>query len=159
MMMMTRRLTHIKQVPSPDASQVNATTACVAKCPQGNGSAAETQVYSQCVDKCVNANYFVSSEGTPTPTGAPGGNNAANSNTDTAASPTDTSGSSETGASDSTDTSAAPTGSSTGTSTKAGSSSGTKTGSAAATSTTNAAPAIVFSGGAIAGVFAALLAL
>ncbi|KAM0260368.1 hypothetical protein ACHAQJ_002769 [Trichoderma viride] len=152
---------HCIGVPSPDESQVNQTTACVAKCPQGNGSAAETQVYSQCVDKCINASYFVTSEGTPSPTGAAGGNNAANSNSDSSATPTDTSGSSQTDASETTgtDTGAAPTGSSTSTSTKSSSSSGTKTGSAAATSSTGAAPALVVSGGAIVGVVAALLAL
>ncbi|KAL7798541.1 hypothetical protein V8C37DRAFT_368219 [Trichoderma ceciliae] len=142
---------HCIGVPSPDQSQVNATTQCAAKCPQGNGSAADTNTYKICIDKCINQNYFVTSEGTPQPTGSGGKDNAASgTGTDsTAAAPTGTSGGSgtETGA----------TGSPTGTATK--SSGGTKTGSAATTSTTNAAPAIIASGGALVGVLAALLAL
>ncbi|KAL7946352.1 hypothetical protein V8C42DRAFT_320340 [Trichoderma barbatum] len=144
---------HCIGVPSPDQSQVNATTACVAKCPQGNGSAAQTQVYKLCIDKCVNEHYFVTSEGTPAPTGSPGNDHAASgTGTDTAAAPTGTSGSGSGGSdSDGSDSS------STGTATKGGSA--TKTGSAASQTTTNAAPAIVVSGSALAGVIAALLAL
>ncbi|PTB43080.1 uncharacterized protein TrAFT101_001639 [Trichoderma asperellum] len=142
---------HCVAVPSPDGAQANATTQCVAKCPQGNGSAADTKAFGDCIQKCINNHYFVTSKGTPEATGAAGGNNAANSNTDSAAAPTGT-GSSE---SSGTESGAAPTGSAT----KSSGSSSTKTGSASTTSTTNAAPAIIASGGAFVGVIAALMAL
>lgn len=142
--------TYISQVPSPDRGQVNATTQCVAACPQGKGTAADNKAYGDCVQGCIGKNYFVSSKGTPEATGAAGGNNAQNSGTDTAAAPT---GTDSTG----TETGPAPTGSS---ATKSSGASSSKTGSAAAQSSThNAAPAIIASGGALFGVVAALLAL
>ena len=63
--------------------QVNATNTCVAECPQGNGSEAETARYSSCVEACIGAHYFTSSVGTPQPTGSSGngnGNGNGNSN-------------------------------------------------------------------------------
>ncbi|KAK1244998.1 hypothetical protein MKX08_004627 [Trichoderma sp. CBMAI-0020] len=142
---------HCVAVPSPDGAQVNATTQCVANCPQGKGTAADNKAFGDCVQKCIGNHYFVTSKGTPEATGAAGGNNAQNSNTDTAAAPTGTDASS-TG----TETGPAPTGSAT----KSGNASSSKTGSAAAQSSThNAAPAIIASGGAFVGVIAALLAM
>jgi hypothetical protein len=137
---------HCIAVPSPNQSQVNATTQCVAKCPQGDGSPAQTNAYKVCIDGCINQHYFVTSEGTPEPTGASGGkdNSPSGTGSDTAAAPTGSSGSNASG-------------SGSGSPTKSGGS--TKTGSAATQSTTNAAPAIIASGGALAGVIAALLAL
>ncbi|KAM0511340.1 hypothetical protein ACHAPE_010006 [Trichoderma viride] len=142
---------HCVNVPSPDRGQVNATTQCVANCPQGKGTAADNKAYGDCVQGCIDAHYFASSAGTPQPTGA-GGNNAQNSGTDTAAAPTGTD-SSSTG----TETGASHTGSS---ASKSSGASSSKTGSAAAQSSThNAAPAIIASGGAFVGVIAALLAM
>ncbi|KAF3072144.1 hypothetical protein CFAM422_005841 [Trichoderma lentiforme] len=138
---------HCIAVPSPDQSQVNATTACVAKCPQGDGSPSQTNTYKLCVNKCISDHYFVTSEGTPSQTGAAGDHAASNTGTDTAAAPTGSSGSS----------SGSSSGNSSGTGTRSGSA--TRTGAAATSSTTNAAPAIIASGGALAGVIAALLAL
>ncbi|KAI0966934.1 hypothetical protein F4678DRAFT_262691 [Xylaria arbuscula] len=51
-------------VPSPDTQNVNATTACVAACPQGNGTAAENQAYSDCVQQCI-GEYYYTTTGTP----------------------------------------------------------------------------------------------
>ncbi|KAI8956368.1 hypothetical protein F4801DRAFT_13707 [Xylaria longipes] len=51
-------------VPSPDNQNVNATTACVADCPQGNGTAADNQAYADCVQKCI-GEYYYTSTGTP----------------------------------------------------------------------------------------------
>ncbi|KAL7923986.1 hypothetical protein ACQKWADRAFT_288462 [Trichoderma austrokoningii] len=137
---------HCVAVPSPDGAQVNATTQCVANCPQGKGTAADNKAFGDCIDKCINNHYFVTSKGTPEATGAAGGSDAA-SNTNTAAAPTGT---------DASASGAAPSGSAT----KSGNASSSKTGTAATTSSThNAAPAIIASGGAILGVFAALLAL
>ncbi|KAL7961565.1 hypothetical protein V8C34DRAFT_272941 [Trichoderma compactum] len=140
---------HCIAVPSPDQSQVNATTACVAKCPQGDGSPSQTNTYKLCVNKCISDHYFVTSEGTPSQTGAAGDHAASNTGTgtDTAAAPTGSSGSG----------SGSSSGNSSGTGTRSGSP--TRTGAASTSTTTNAAPAIIASGGALAGVIAALLAL
>ncbi|KAI0858381.1 hypothetical protein F4860DRAFT_316528 [Xylaria cubensis] len=51
-------------VPSPDTQNVNATTSCVAGCPQGNGTAADNQAYADCVKNCIGEYYFTST-GTP----------------------------------------------------------------------------------------------
>ncbi|EHK24761.1 uncharacterized protein TRIVIDRAFT_110725 [Trichoderma virens Gv29-8] len=139
---------HCIAVPSPDQSQVNATTACVAKCPQGDGTPAQTNTYKLCIDKCIQDHYYVTSEGTPSQTAA-AGDHAANTGTDTAAAPTGSSGSGSSGSG------SEASGSATGT--KSGSA--TKTGSGSAATTTNAAPAIIASGASFVGVIAALLAL
>ncbi|KAI1137037.1 hypothetical protein F5Y05DRAFT_95363 [Hypoxylon sp. FL0543] len=51
-------------VPSPDSSNVNKTTECVAACPQGNGTAADNTNYANCVDGCI-AQYYYTTTGTP----------------------------------------------------------------------------------------------
>ncbi|KAI2616427.1 hypothetical protein GGS26DRAFT_445245 [Hypomontagnella submonticulosa] len=51
-------------VPSPDTQNVNATTDCVAKCPQGNGTATDNLNYADCVSKCIGQYYYTTS-GTP----------------------------------------------------------------------------------------------
>ena len=43
---------------------MNATTSCVAACPQGNGTAADNQAYSDCVQECI-GEYYYTSTGTP----------------------------------------------------------------------------------------------
>ncbi|KAK5737375.1 hypothetical protein LTR17_006794 [Elasticomyces elasticus] len=45
-------------VPNPNAAQIAATNKCEAHCPQGNGTAAETQFYAACLQKCVDSFYF-----------------------------------------------------------------------------------------------------
>lgn len=60
-------------VPSPDNANVNATTACVAACPQGNGTAADNQAYADCVQTCI-GQYYYTTTGTPNlATSAPAG--------------------------------------------------------------------------------------
>jgi hypothetical protein len=51
-------------VPSPDDQNVNETTKCVADCPQGNGTAADNQAYSDCVATCI-GQYYYTTTGTP----------------------------------------------------------------------------------------------
>ncbi|KAF2972919.1 hypothetical protein GQX73_g555 [Xylaria multiplex] len=51
-------------VPSPDNQNVNATTSCVAACPQGNGTAADNQAYADCVEGCIGEFYYTTT-GTP----------------------------------------------------------------------------------------------
>ncbi|KAL2172095.1 hypothetical protein VTG60DRAFT_465 [Thermothelomyces hinnuleus] len=64
---------HCITVPSPNDAQANATNTCVAACPQGKGSEADTEAYRQCVGRCIGENYYTSSAGTPQPTGSTGG--------------------------------------------------------------------------------------
>ncbi|KAK3631508.1 hypothetical protein LTR56_012262 [Elasticomyces elasticus] len=45
-------------VPHPNAAQIAATNKCEAACPQGSGTAAQTQSYAACLQKCVDSFYF-----------------------------------------------------------------------------------------------------
>lgn len=49
-------------VPAPSEQQANQTTECVAACPQGNGTEADINNYSQCVSGCI-SQYFYSTSG------------------------------------------------------------------------------------------------
>lgn len=51
-------------MPSPDNDNVNKTTACVAACPQGNGTAEDNEAYAKCVDGCI-GEYYYTTTGTP----------------------------------------------------------------------------------------------
>ncbi|KAI1351173.1 hypothetical protein F5Y01DRAFT_283623 [Xylaria sp. FL0043] len=62
-------------VPSPDNQNVNATTSCVANCPQGNGTAADNQAYADCVEKCI-GEYYYTTTGTPNLATSGAGNGA-----------------------------------------------------------------------------------
>ncbi|ETI24201.1 hypothetical protein G647_03570 [Cladophialophora carrionii CBS 160.54] len=55
-------------VPCPSQSQANATTDCAAQCPQGNGTASETEEYANCQASCISS-YFLTSSATAAPTG------------------------------------------------------------------------------------------
>ena len=46
------------KVPCPSDSQANDTNHCVAACPQGNGTAADTQRYSDCEQRCYSSHFF-----------------------------------------------------------------------------------------------------
>ena len=43
---------------SPNAAQANATTECAASCPQGNGTAGETEQYASCQSSCISSLFF-----------------------------------------------------------------------------------------------------
>ncbi|KAK5990650.1 hypothetical protein PT974_08919 [Cladobotryum mycophilum] len=134
---------HCISVPSPNESQVNATTECAAKCNQGDGTAAQTEAYAKCIDKCINDHYFVSSQGTPQATGGAGGGSNGGS------------GSGGSGGSGASPTSGGGSGSGGSGSSKT---SGTKTGSTSTTTAThNAAPMIA--GSAMLGLMGAIFAL
>ncbi|KAK3943616.1 hypothetical protein QBC46DRAFT_26899 [Diplogelasinospora grovesii] len=129
-------------VPNPDTAQVNATNQCVAACPQGNGTKADNEDYSNCVEGCIGKYYYTSS-GTPAgATGAAGGSGASGS----------------AGA-----TGVTATGSASGTAaTQTGSASGSATGTGAAASTSRAAGDVLHVAGSAAGLLgflAAFLAL
>lgn len=148
----------LPQVPSPNEQNVENTTKCVADCPQGDGSPAQTDKYTACLNKCIADNFYVSSEGTPNPTGGAGnnGNNGSNGSSASGsdAAPTATG----TGASPS--GTASRTGSSGSQTTGSGSASGTQTGTGASATKTGAAAGLtVGSSGAFVGALAALLAL
>jgi len=170
---------HCITVPSPNTQNIENTDKCVAACPQGNGSPAETDKYSACVQSCIKQNYYVSSEGTPNATGGSGGSGSGSgvdtmvTPTGTGASPSGTGSGSGSGSGSSADIVATPTGtgaspSGTGSGSGSGGSkatgsgyaSGTQTSaSASATKTGAAAGLTVGSSGAFVGALAALLAL
>lgn len=130
-------------VPNPNESQVNATNTCVAACPQGNGSPADIQNYSSCVQACIGANYYNPQTGTPQPTGAAGGSSGK-------------SGSGSSGGEGSgSDSGDGKGGSGTGTS----GSQASKTGSAAAASSSTGAGGVLAVSGGVMGVVGFLAAL
>ncbi|KAJ5911915.1 uncharacterized protein N7473_001218 [Penicillium subrubescens] len=45
-------------VPCPSDDQANDTNSCVAACPQGTGSPADTQKYADCEQKCYSSHFF-----------------------------------------------------------------------------------------------------
>ncbi|KAK5702222.1 hypothetical protein LTR17_022495 [Elasticomyces elasticus] len=47
-----------KEVCLANPAQIAATNKCEAHCPQGNGTAAQTQFYAACLQKCVDSFYF-----------------------------------------------------------------------------------------------------
>ncbi|OAA48650.1 hypothetical protein NOR_01900 [Metarhizium rileyi] len=142
---------HCITVPSPDSQNIENTHKCVAACPQGKGSPAETEKYSNCIQDCIKQNYYVTGEGTPNATGGSGGNGGSGSG-----SPSGT-------AATATGSGASPTKSSSNSGSGSGSktsSSGTQTGTGAATTSTGAAAGFAIgSSGAFVGAVAALLAL
>ncbi|KAI0165545.1 hypothetical protein GGR57DRAFT_447851 [Xylariaceae sp. FL1272] len=75
---------HCIAVPSPDTANVNATTSCVAACPQGDGTAADNKAYSDCVSACIGQYYFTET-GTPNlSTAGPDSGSGSDSSTSTA---------------------------------------------------------------------------
>jgi len=151
-------------LPTPDASAVDATTACDAACPQGNGSASDTAQYAACQAACVSSLYFTASH-----TSAYVMPTAATLSSDTGAATTTAAGAASTGATSAASgaSGAAATGSSgtagatntaSGTS---GSPSGTSTSSTANASSTNSGAnlAVNLPAAGIIGAFIALLAL
>ncbi|KAL5614477.1 hypothetical protein BROUX41_004582 [Berkeleyomyces rouxiae] len=129
-------------VPNPNEAQVNATTECVAACPQGNGTEAETQAYITCRDGCIDQFYYNTQSGTPS--GTSGSNSGSGSSASASATGSGSSSASSSGSSGS----ASSTGSS-------GSSS-----SDSATTDTSGASLVSFSSGlGLIGVFVAALAL
>jgi len=121
---------HCVSVPSPNQQQVNATTACVAACPQGKGTAADIEAYTTCRNNCI-ADNFLTTGGTPAPTDTSGDHTSNPSGT-----------------------SVIPTGSGT-----SDSPSGTS-GGAGATNSPGAAPVLMLSSSVgLLGLFAAMLAL
>ncbi|KAI1826470.1 hypothetical protein F4861DRAFT_497364 [Xylaria intraflava] len=62
-------------VPSPDNANVNATTTCVAACPQGSGTPSDNQAYANCVNGCI-AQFYFTSTGTPNLATSNAGNSA-----------------------------------------------------------------------------------
>ncbi|KAJ6119204.1 hypothetical protein N7523_003484 [Penicillium sp. IBT 18751x] len=46
------------KVPCPNEAQANDTNSCVAACPQGNGTAADTKKYTDCQNACFNSHFL-----------------------------------------------------------------------------------------------------
>ncbi|OAP57707.1 hypothetical protein AYL99_08445 [Fonsecaea erecta] len=62
-------------VPCPSQLQANATTECAAQCPQGNGTAGETQQYADCQASCISS-YFLTASSTAAPTASQTGSSS-----------------------------------------------------------------------------------
>ncbi|KAK2002268.1 hypothetical protein LX36DRAFT_652484 [Colletotrichum falcatum] len=127
-------------VPNPDESQVNKTTACVAACPQGDGSPEQTQKYADCSQKCI-SDYFYSSGGTPAATAGSGSGSGSAATAATA-----------------TGSAAAATGSGSASRTSGATGASGTEAAASGTSTPNAAPALIGSASlGVVGIIGALL--
>jgi len=62
-------------VPNPDPAMISSNQACIAACPQGNGTEADINAYSNCVTGCIATYYYTASgelAGATTATGASG---------------------------------------------------------------------------------------
>lgn len=154
---------HCITVPAPNDAQANATTECVAKCPQGKGTEADTNKYATCVQGCIETHYYETKSGTPRATGAAGSkgdsgkddSGSSDKATKTGSAPDSTSTDSESGSDSGSDADSTKTDSGSGSD-----STGTATGSAAAsTSTDSAASAIAIGSVSILGLVAAVFAL
>ncbi|WYZ34732.1 hypothetical protein EsH8_I_001008 [Colletotrichum jinshuiense] len=101
-------------VPNPSEDQVNQTTACVAKCDQGSGSAEDTQKYAECTQACISKYYFTSG-GTAAATGGSGSGSGSGSGASAASATGSATGAAASGTSgaSATGTNAASTGTST----------------------------------------------
>jgi len=80
-------------VPCPNPSQVNSTTECAAKCPQGNGTEPDTASYASCQSSCISSFFFASSSFNPSATASSGNGAATNIATTTGSGSAATSGS------------------------------------------------------------------
>src|SRR5277367_477343 len=64
------------KVPCPNPSQVNATTECAAKCPQGNGTAGDTAQYASCQSSCISSFFLTESTASTSSSGSVATNGA-----------------------------------------------------------------------------------
>ncbi|KAF7714630.1 Uncharacterized protein PECH_007211 [Penicillium ucsense] len=74
-------------VPCPSDNQANDTNNCVAACPQGTGSPADTQKYADCEQRCYSSHFLATTYVAAAPTAAsPGSSNSNNNNNSNSAS-------------------------------------------------------------------------
>lgn len=71
---------HCVHVPSVSEDQANANTECSRNCDQGDGSPEQTEAFGRCLADCVEEHYYVTSSGTPEPTGAAGSGSGSGNN-------------------------------------------------------------------------------
>src|SRR5271167_3716597 len=64
------------KVPCPNPAQVNATTECAAKCPQGNGTASDTAQYASCQSSCISSFFLTASVASTSSSGSAATNGA-----------------------------------------------------------------------------------
>ncbi|EGX92131.1 hypothetical protein CCM_06291 [Cordyceps militaris CM01] len=153
---------HCAGVPVPDEGQVNDTTQCAMKCPQGDGSPSDTQKYSDCVQGCISQHFFNSQSGTPSATGGSGAGAAAGSSVTATASSSSAAVSSASSAAGSSASSAAHSSASSAASSAsktAEASQSSTSASASATATKNAAAGLTGVSATLLGFVAALFAL
>jgi cobalamin biosynthesis Mg chelatase CobN len=150
-------------VPSPDEKNIEETTKCVAACPKGKGSEADTQKYTACMNECIADNYWKSVDGTPRGTDVPDvkskASEAAASASDAASSAAEKATATGTASeSDATATGASATNSESG-SESGSEETGTATGTAAEVSETGNAASSLVGGVSFLGLVAAIFAL
>lgn len=143
-------------VPSPNEDNINKTTECVAACPKGKGSEADTAKYSACLEDCIADNYWKSVDGTPRGTDVPDAKSKASEAASSAAEKA--TGTDSAATADATDAEATETGAAA-TESDSEASSGTATGTAAEVSETGNAATALISGISFFGLAAAILAL
>jgi cobalamin biosynthesis Mg chelatase CobN len=143
-------------VPSPNEDDINKTTECVAACPKGKGSEADTEKYSACLQDCIADNYWKSVDGTPRGTDVPDSKSKASDAASSAADKATATGSAA--ESDATATGAAATNSESD-SEETGAATGTATGTAAEVSETGNAASALVGGISFLGLAAAIFAL
>ncbi|CAF3552305.1 unnamed protein product [Fusarium graminearum] len=148
-------------VPSPNEQDIEKTTKCVAACPKGKGSEADTQKYTTCMNECIADNYWKSVDGTPRGTDVPDvksqASEAASSAADKATATGTASESDATATAAATNSESGSESSSEETSTATGS--GTATGTAAEVSETGNAASSLIGGVSFLGLVAAIFAL
>ncbi|CEI64150.1 hypothetical protein FVEN_g8996 [Fusarium venenatum] len=147
-------------VPSPDEKNIEETTKCVAACPKGKGSEADTEKYTVCMNECIADNYWKSVDGTPRGTDVPDVKSKASEAASSAAEKATATGTAA--ESDATATGASATESESGSdssSEETGSASGTATGTAAEVSETGNAASSLVGGVSFLGLVAAIFAL
>jgi len=143
-------------VPSPDEKNIEDTTKCVAACPKGKGSEADTEKYTACLNECIADNYWKSVDGTPRGTDVPDVKSKASEAASSAAEKATATGTaSET---DATATGASATESESGSESSA-EETGTATGTAAEVSETGNAASSLVGGVSFLGLVAAIFAL
>ncbi|KOS16688.1 hypothetical protein ESCO_004881 [Escovopsis weberi] len=148
---------HCEKIPSPNASQAVSTNNCVAKCSQGDGSAAATKAYEQCVSACITNNYYTTDFGTPEQTPAPKPADSGKGSDSGSDSDSDSGSGSGSGSNSGSGSGKGDGSSGSGATKTAGSAAGSRTTGATATPTDNAAPYVA--GSAMLGLMGMVLAL
>lgn len=77
-------------VPAPNEAAANDTNACVADCPQGDGTEADNEAYGDCVQSCISEHYLTTTftGGQPTTTAGSSQGDSSQGDSEVTATPT-----------------------------------------------------------------------